>query len=220
MTSTTDLTNAGLAALVGMAYTKFQDLHGLAVSQNTYGADYFLGDTVTIQALGSSSDVQLTKVRETITVSGSAPSYDITCAFGKPVPTLTDQVSASLANLAQSGVRVGASIVNAGSNANGTYIQFDDGTMIQYGVITWATVGTTGIEITVTFPTSFINTGYSETAMIGDPSSTADTYIVGKTSNSAARTVSQFGCRPATYSGTVHTVNGTMVWQAIGRWRV
>ena len=52
------------------------------------------------------------------------------------------------------------SIIESGSNANGSFVKFSDGTMIQTTKATLAYVNATQLQILVTLPLSFINTSY------------------------------------------------------------
>lgn len=53
------------------------------------------------------------------------------------------------------------SIIESGSNENGKYVKFPDGTLIQY--LGTSTIPANSVSKTITFPIAFIDTSYSVT---------------------------------------------------------
>ena len=115
---------------------------------------------------------------------------------------------------------VGYGIVETGSNTNGRWIKFSDGTMIQYGTIaaasttfsTFVALYISGVK-TITFPTSFINTGFSYSDIVTYPSGSGGLW----TAQDNTLTVSTIGRYIVAPSSTTRTVG--ISWHAIGRWK-
>lgn len=99
----------------------------------------------------------------------------------------------------------GAPIIESGSNANGYYTKFADGTLICYGNKTIS-----NYAMTINYPAIFIDTNYSlVTQFVRDES-------LGNSSNTQglnALTTTSCVCYSA-YSATA-----TVLWIAIGRWK-
>lgn len=136
----------------------------------------------------------------TVTIPDSVPDLDTANTFGGNIEAPSMTIA-------------GKTIVESGSNANGTYIKYADGTLIQYSL----SGGSSDIAgITVTFPTTFIDTAYRIIANSADSSSTS---ILFPKINS--KTTSNFNLRSylrvdgsSTYTTSVYSID----WVAIGRW--
>lgn len=113
-------------------------------------------------------------------------------------------------------------VVESGSNNNGYWIKYADGTMIQSGIYTFN--GATNIAlpnggnrsngITVYFPTSFVGVPKSLTVTSG-----SDTNDHGYVANNSQLTASSFAgfwwTINVNNTSSAHTIN----WLAIGRWK-
>lgn len=115
---------------------------------------------------------------------------------------------------------IGAEAVTVtGSNANGYYIKFSDGTMICYGrkplntlAMTWAWGAFyTSSDITTSYPVSFV--GQPASVSVNMENTTADiaVWLNGLSSNTSFTGYFSRG-----QSGTF---NCTMAWMAVGRWK-
>jgi hypothetical protein len=102
--------------------------------------------------------------------------------------------------------------IESGSNANGSWMKFPDGTLMQW--IPQLT-GTTG-DVTWTFPVPFFNTAYagSATCWLSDTNSTG--YMVNF-QNNESRSVSSLRMRREDDSGTNSAIAVTCT--VIGRWK-
>lgn len=111
-----------------------------------------------------------------------------------------------------SGVPTGA-IIERGSNANGEFVKYADGTMVCTGVLATLAVGaTTSTTQSFTLPATFINNSYAVT-IFGTPSASNDMY--GFTAI-GTKTTTTF---VATYRNGATAQNVTNIaWSAIGRW--
>ena len=105
-----------------------------------------------------------------------------------------------------------AGIVESGSNANGNWIQYADGTMIQYGSI----LNNANGLATVTLPKRFINSNVIVTTSISYNSYTSNNSVLTLvfTSNSSVGIYSRKSDGSVETNTTVKTN-----WQAIGRWK-
>lgn len=99
----------------------------------------------------------------------------------------------------------GAQCVASGSNANGYWAKFYDGTLICYGNKTIS-----NYAMTINYPTIFIDTNYSlVTQFVRDES-------LGNSSNTQGlNTLTTTSC--VCYSAYKETA--TVLWKAIGRWK-
>jgi hypothetical protein len=117
---------------------------------------------------------------------------------------------------------IGAGIIESGSNANGSYIKYSDGTMVQWGAVTTTTgsaasnlYGTTSggtyyAAAGRTFPTPFISQPLISSALISPAA-------VGYTSNIGSLTASTFS--GIVGSGPDNNATVVFTYVAIGRWR-
>ncbi|OJF97563.1 gp53-like domain-containing protein [Pararhizobium antarcticum] len=108
-----------------------------------------------------------------------------------------------------SGVATGA-IVERGSNANGEYVRFADGTQICWGSITITPVANTPTSGSVTFPASF--TSAIKSAQVTANTSAIGTAVLGVSFGSLTNT----GMDVFTYR--VSTTLTGCNWTVIGRW--
>lgn len=115
-----------------------------------------------------------------------------------------------LGNVTQSGGVPSGAIIQRGSNANGEFIRFADGTQICWHFLNVSITSNAATEIPVTFPASFINTGMSvmTTPSTPSPSSFHPITLATVTTNGGT-----FGVqRPGGGTGAVFR------YIAIGRW--
>jgi hypothetical protein len=169
-----------------------------------YQTDYDLGDYVTIEAYGQSSDHQITEVKE----SWAPLQYNIDCVFDKEPASLPAQVNTAVKSLQASFTQTEGYIVESGSNANGYYAKYSNGMMMQYGIST-----VTGYPYTLTFPVSFINTTYSITG-IWNKSSAAGRTVTINTKSTSSTSIFVYNA-----SGLTPETSGSIDWIAIGTWR-
>jgi hypothetical protein len=119
------------------------------------------------------------------------------------------------------GVPTGA-IIERGSNANGEFVKYADGTMICHHIIDGPnTLGTNG-NFDVSLPSAFTNTAYSVSALVtpSGTASTADSFeLVGNSVRFAGNFVIRLGI-PSTGSRrpTAYVVDNDISYAAIGRW--
>lgn len=112
-------------------------------------------------------------------------------------------------------------IVESGSNANGSWVKFADGTMIQYG-----TYDTGLTDFTTEFGSVFYNNSYFAInfplEFIGVPSIVINQELGGYLGGSTlGGRPTKTGFRVYLYiaqSGVLNR-NATIYWQAIGRWK-
>ena len=105
-----------------------------------------------------------------------------------------------------------AGIVESGSNANGNWIQYADGTMIQYGN---ALNNENGL-VTVNFPKRFIDSNVVVTTSIAYNSYTSNNSV----STLVFPSNSTVGIYSRKSDGSVETNTTVKInWQAIGRWK-
>jgi hypothetical protein len=200
----------------------------LSYSPLVYGTDYDLGDIATLSTYDESRDVRITSVKE----SWAPLAYNIDMTFDRLPQTLQTQVQSAVSSVKNSLNSVGGTIIESGSNANGSYIKFGDGTMEQWG---WGYVtgdGLASINASITLPTSFHSTNYIPLAhAIGyktpgtPPSSPADS--AGNTLQivSGARIAAGNSIIIQWLAGlggvTVMSLNYFFLhaWSAIGRWK-
>lgn len=127
----------------------------------------------------------------------------------------TSAVADILGTVSQaSGVPTGA-IMESGSNSNGKYLKYADGTLIQYGTLANFSVGagaTVTATPTITFPAAFIDYNIFAT-MVGTPNVSGD--VFGFTYLAAlAPTYFNMSYRNGGAAQQIANVR----WQAIGRW--
>lgn len=140
------------------------------------------------------------------------------------LPDTTTPVNADNLNDLQDNVETAISgIVESGSNANGYYIKFADGTMICIGrretdVITWTADGSAyiaGVFSFSNFPQTFYSTPYVSKSI--EYVSPSNRYI-SITGGAAPTTTNAGGFNLQTYWNATNT-NARVVYIAIGRWK-
>ncbi|MEY8282049.1 hypothetical protein AAK917_12435 [Oscillospiraceae bacterium 52-8] len=112
---------------------------------------------------------------------------------------------------------VGAMAVDAiqsGSNSNGSYIKWPDGTMIAYGVVTSQSIpanSTTGITgQSVLFPASFVGSPSVTLTALADTTSHFSAKLGGVTATLWWGSIT---------NGSDYARDVPVHWQAIGRWK-
>lgn len=185
----------------------------LTYSPLVYRTDYDLGDTVTVSAYGESSDHQITEVKE----SWAPLKYNISCVFDKEPASLPAQVNTAVKSLQSAFTQTEGYIIESGSNSNGYYVKYSDGTMIQwkYDGTSISLTGCAGDTIgsgnwwfyygvrSYTFPVAF----YANPVVTGS----CDRAIFN------VQVLSTTGFSAVPYSGeNSTTIQG---WHAIGRWK-
>ena len=124
-------------------------------------------------------------------------------------------------------VEAGAGIVESGSNPNGSWIKFDDGTMecCGWGFLTWIS-GSQIRTATVNFPVAFIDTNIKIVSgasgwKISDPSGVSDVSGVEGIvwASSALLGVSSFTIDLSCYTTVADTKRRLYSWVAIGKWK-
>lgn len=108
-----------------------------------------------------------------------------------------------------SGVPTGA-IVERGSNANGEYVRFADGTQICWGNITITPVANTPTSGSVTFPASFASA--VKTVQVTPYTSVIGSIVIGASFNS----LTNAGMEVFIYRAS--TTSTSCSWTVIGRW--
>jgi len=120
-----------------------------------------------------------------------------------------------------SGVPTGA-IIERGSNANGEFVKYADGTLICTGTIAGPTTLLSNGNLTITLPATFSNTTYVSSTFV-EPSGNGsgnDTFeLIGLTSNGTTSYAIRFGI-PSSGSRrpTSYVVDERIEFLAIGRW--
>lgn len=118
-----------------------------------------------------------------------------------PILTATETINCDTLNVWFGGAKA----FDSGSNANGYYTKFADGTLICYGNKTIS-----NYSVTINYPAIFIDTNYSlVTQFVRDTS-------LGNNSNSQGlNSITTTSC--VCYSAYKETA--TVLWIAIGRWK-
>ena len=101
-------------------------------------------------------------------------------------------------------------IVDSGSNSNGSYVKFADGTME-----CWGRVVSSAYPDTVTFPASFIDTNYR---LVVNHLETSIANIVSNESPTVRTVAGTAIWSNVGNTGASHTT-GSIEWHAIGRWK-
>ena len=138
----------------------------------------------------------------------SAPVYPV---------TLWKRTGGSLTTT--TGTSVVTGIYDSGTNSNGSWIRFTDGTMMQWGRTAQSGAMNTandGYFITtafgITFPINFIDNTYSADAYAFNATGhLSQTFMTGTTSTSG------FSVYPAAWGGAGATA--AIMWKAIGKWK-
>lgn len=112
-------------------------------------------------------------------------------------------------------------IIERGSNANGEYVKYSDGTLVCKGVRTISFSNASNNGIVVTFPATFINNQYSFThsAEDSDLGSFYYFYPAVPVGPNAVKTASQINIFLFNTTVANITVNVSCNFMAIGRWK-
>lgn len=104
--------------------------------------------------------------------------------------------------------------IESGSNANGNYVKYPDGTLIQYG----SSIGSTSaLGITETLPITFLNTGYRIIA--NGSSSTSSSILFPKINSKTTTTFNILSYAKGDSVSTHALATYDIDWIAIGRWK-
>jgi len=108
------------------------------------------------------------------------------------------------------GTSVTSGIYDSGTNSNGSWIRFTDGTMMQ-----WGTFASTTYPQAMSFPISFVDTTYR---LIPAHSETSTANIV---SNINPTSITVSGCSVWSNVGSTaaQRLSGSVDWQATGKWK-
>jgi len=113
-------------------------------------------------------------------------------------------------------------IIESGSNSNGRWIKFSDGTMIQWGEISLSTeAGSQWWSLsTLTFPTPFIDDKYSIQAISNKtdgsiPYSNSNVFVKGSTKTKSTVEIGAYKVGGATGADT----SSSFPYFTIGRWK-
>ena len=129
----------------------------------------------------------------------------------KDLPSTDTPINSSNLNQLQTNVENAINgVVESGSNANGSYIKFGDGTMICMNL---ASCGANLDSVQVTFPQAFINTNYFVTALNRYSNIAGVNWSYGTTTNTT------MVLYPRTSAGVLPTVSTVCSYIAIGRWK-
>jgi hypothetical protein len=121
------------------------------------------------------------------------------------------------------------SVMDVGSNSYGRYLKFADGTMFQWGRVSFSFTGATTTSVQLTFPTSFYDdgnqsgsstaysvSGYGSTSH-GDGN--AATITVARLEDGSGQTTNMSGIRLIGRTLLAASYGQVWAWQAIGRWK-
>ena len=140
------------------------------------------------------------------------------------LPNTTTPVSAGNLNLLQTNVENAINgVVESGSNSNGYYVKFDDGTMIQCGeatktIATNAALTSGGYRssgFTFDFPIDFYEPPKSVVANSVSINLDANGVLI----TSSSTTKSRFQAVWWSINSNSTSRDGVIMWQAIGRWK-
>lgn len=110
-----------------------------------------------------------------------------------------------------------SAIIERGSNANGSYVKYADGTMICLYIAAFTIPNSSELSVTWTFPSTFIDTGYASIAQWKGPAPGQAAVFYNNTSH----TVNSVTFTAATIDGSVFSAVGLIregAFVAIGRW--
>lgn len=209
LSSNTDIDARGGQVLTENGETVFVDASALSYSQFVLGTDYNLGDLITLKVYDESTDVRITKIKE----SWSAGKYEIGMDFNRQYPELPKQIAG--VNNAVAMALNNSEPVEYKTTASGDYIRFDNGVMMAWGSTASFASSTSASTLfygftTVTFPVAFVAAPIMH-ATAGQ--------------NSAGIIWSGFASNVSTSSAEVYKIaivngdTGPVYWLAIGRWK-
>ncbi len=216
LTTTPDLTSKGSQQLQAFRYTKTLDASILAKSPLVYGEDYNLGDFVTVEAYDYSENVQITAIQE----SWEPLLYDLIPTFDKAPATITSQMAVS--SKATAAVVGNLGYPTSGSNANGRYVKFPDGTLecwyMDTTVVTTNQVTGTSFRSTpdsaFTFPAEFVG----DLPVVTPIGQSVSGLIWGALSAVSTTPVTLTGVLLRALGPSVAST-GTLGYHAIGSWK-
>jgi hypothetical protein len=212
LVTNTDIDARGASVIAENASTKFVDAKSLIYTQYKIGTDYDLGDYITLAVYDQSEDVQITQIKE----SWSAGKYEIGLTFNRQYPEMPSAIRSNNQAIGMALANSDGVMVSSGSNSNGYWIKFSDGTMQQWGSATCVWTASAVGSVIVTFPTAFIGTAPSFNYTPHGTISGAD-YVIPVGGTVPTLTTGYISGRSAAggaYSGTV-----PFTWHAIGKWK-
>ena len=112
--------------------------------------------------------------------------------------------------------KVGSGIIERGTNSNGSYIKFGDGTLIQWG--SWSkSAGTNVFTVTLPSTTNYIDTNYDVNIILAIGT---DTNLMAST-GVRSKTTSSFVGHSVYTTDLINFNTGSTVgtWSTIGRWK-
>lgn len=218
LSSTTDIDSRGGQKLQEQNIQVMVDGSPLNTNQLVYGTDYTIGDIVTVDVYNAPYDARITEVKE----SWDSRGYAIDLVFGRETQTISTQFSRSSESLRAALSSTEGYIIESGSNANGNYIKFSEGTMICYRYD--VSVGYSSLQSNL-FGSTSGNTAYGQSATLSFPVA----FYSAPAANSEAATGSAMTTRCVVLSATQFLLTWSDVstattahgvsWVAIGRWR-
>ena len=168
-----------------------------------------------------------TVLNDVVAVGGGLYTVTLTTGLGASVvltapasPSPTSMILIYVDTLGN--VVAGGDIVSSGSNSNGSYIQFADGTMIQSGNAAYSfTAAPYSAICTVTFPISFITTSYQVSFTVITYSSSNETWAGASGAGGPSKATTKYTSYVTTFmiANGNQTATGTFDWIAIGKWK-
>lgn len=153
---TADLTAKGQEVLNGQKYTATLDGEYLLSSPQQYGTDFFIGDIVTIKAMGRQLNVRITEVKET----WGHNKYNIDLTFDSAYPTIQSSIASATATMqgqinqlgnrilySANRLRSAGAALTTGTPANLASITIPAGTYSISGAIGFTPAATTNVSI-------------------------------------------------------------------------
>lgn len=209
LNSTSKLNERLTAKLTELSVQDMIDGSVLIQSPLILREDYDLGDIVNLDVYDRLITARITSVTE----SWAYNKYSINVTFDKQYPQFNQQVSEKIEELTNI-VNNSEAQTEIGSNSNGSYIKFNDGTMIQFGVVTQninvnnaVGSGFYGTGPTVTFPIPFVGS---------IPSFTVSGSVLWSSSFSSL-SITQVTINATYFVSTSGTFG--FHWIAIGKWK-
>ncbi|QCI15517.1 phage tail protein [Pseudomonas putida] len=218
----------GLAPMQGYVKESADRLRQLV---DQLGATFALfGGATTIEALrqnilaatrGANSDItSLSGLTTALSVAQGGTGGKTQAAARTGLGLGAAAVAAILGTVSQSGGVPTGAIIERGSNANGEYVRYADGTQICWGQRTWSTGITTSANSsfisaggdTITWPIAFSTNTVCLTAGVGGTSTSRVTVLPYRSNSQTGTTVFQH------YASVASGVDVVYNWMAIGRW--
>ena len=141
---------------------------------------------------------------------------------GAVIPAMAEAPDQAVNNAAFTAIDTkSGGMIESGSNANGSYLKFADGTLICYGVknVTTPTTGST-VLAAVLLPQSFIDTNYNISMLQDYAHGNLSYAVIAFGISSAGKRVHAFDFAAVSVTGTWDAA-ATLVcsYTAIGRWK-